>query len=338
MCPLIPRLPVDDIRVTGKTLKMVGIDILKRNAFNTLIEYKVKQGNVAWTVEPGPHGVWGPMVEHIDGKYTGTSRNAGYVSPSEWIENDYKVFLGHKIENDWGLVNATSWDKTTVVIDYQSYQKGHFIMTWQLPQVEPTELEVEPTELKAHHGKCARAHEECDPGGSGFKKIECCPGSSCARQIPAGEGGTYICVHDNQRPLPTPEPNSSPTPEPTPWPTHDPNACDFETCSFCQDIDIKGSSATQCVGGQCIHCHDPKNTATCEHPPPGPPPVYPSQTNCLAEHYWPAPPSPAPPGECARKHYECDPGGSGFKKIECCAGSKCYRQVPAGEGGTYICL
>jgi len=125
----------------GKTLKMVGIDILKRNAFNTLIEYKVKQGNVAWTVEPGPHGVWGPMVEHIDGKYTGTSRNAGYASPSEWIENDYKVFLGHKIENDWGLVNATSWDKTTVVIDYQSYQKGHFIMTWQLPQ----ESEVEPT-------------------------------------------------------------------------------------------------------------------------------------------------------------------------------------------------
>ena len=135
------EFPVDDIRVTGKTLKMVGIDIKKRNAFNTLIEYKVKQGNVAWTVEPGPHGVWGPMVEHIDGKYTGTSRNAGYASPSEWIENDYKVFLGHKIENDWGLVNATSWDKTTVVIDYQSYQKGHFIMTWQLPQdAQQTEL------------------------------------------------------------------------------------------------------------------------------------------------------------------------------------------------------
>merc|ERR1712166_1476515 len=143
----------------GKTLKMVGIKILKRNAFNTVIEYKVKQGNVAWTVEPGPQGVWGPMVEHIDGEYTGTSRNAGYASPSEWIENDYKVFLGHKIENDWGLVNATSWDKTTVVIDYQSYQKGHFIMTWQLPQ-EPVSSELSflggpmtaaPSRLTAKH-------------------------------------------------------------------------------------------------------------------------------------------------------------------------------------------
>merc|ERR1712166_698383 len=154
----------------GKTLKMVGIKILKRNAFNTLIEYKVKQGNVAWTVEPGPHGVWGPMVERIDGKYTGTSRNAGYASPSEWIESDYKVFLGHKIENDWGLVNATSWDKTTVVMDYQSYQKGHFIMTWQLPQ----EGEVEPTELSSSRpASCSKCSPIIDPTGAGSTTKEC---------------------------------------------------------------------------------------------------------------------------------------------------------------------
>ena len=41
---------------------------------------------------------------------------------------------------------------------------------------------------------------------------------------------------------------------------------------------------------------------------------------------------------CAGPHEHCDPGGSGFKKIDCCPGSKCYRQEPAGEGGSYICL
>ena len=112
---------------------MVGIDILKRNAFNTLIEYKVKTGNVSWTVEPGVQGVWGPMVEHIDGTYTGIAHNAGYVSPVMWIENDNKVILGHAIENDWGLTTVTSANDTTVVMDYRSYKKAHFIMTWALP-------------------------------------------------------------------------------------------------------------------------------------------------------------------------------------------------------------
>jgi len=115
-------------------MRMVGIDILKRNAFNTLIEYKVKTGNVLWTVEQGSHGVWGPMIEHIDGAYTGVSHNAGYASPTLWIENDNKNFLGHKIENDWGLINVLSANSTTVVIDYWSYKKARFIMTWVLQE------------------------------------------------------------------------------------------------------------------------------------------------------------------------------------------------------------
>jgi len=299
----------------GKTLKMVGIDILKRNAFNTLIEYKVKQGNVAWTVEPGPHGVWGPMVEHIDGKYTGTSRNAGYASPSEWIENDYKVFLGHKIENDWGLVNATSWDKTTVVIDYQSYQKGHFIMTWQLPQ----EGEVKPTELQA--SACMRPDMECNLRAD--QDYQCCAGSTCVDQ-PGGTGVLPgICVDPN------PEPKSSPTPEPT----YASNHCGFATCNTCDD------GQTQCVGAQCIDCHDPKNTATCEHPPPGPPPVYPSETNCLSRHYWP------PKTECTGDDYPCDPhrlGGPGRKGNPCCPGLVCTNRggpgIRGGPGEGFHCI
>merc|ERR1711957_776656 len=59
---------------------------------------------------------------------------------------------------------ATSWDKTTVVIDYQSYQKGHFIMTWQLPQ----EGEVEPTELSSSRpASCGKCSPIIDPSGAG---------------------------------------------------------------------------------------------------------------------------------------------------------------------------
>ena len=42
----------------GKTLRMVGIDILERNAFNTIIEIAVNTGKVLWTVEPGAQGVF----------------------------------------------------------------------------------------------------------------------------------------------------------------------------------------------------------------------------------------------------------------------------------------
>jgi len=248
----------------GKTLKMVGIDILKRNAFNTLIEYKVKQGNVAWTVEPGPHGVWGPMVEHIDGKYTGTSRNAGYASPSEWIENDYKVFLGHKIENDWGLVNATSWDKTTVVIDYQSYQKGHFIMTWQLPQ----EGEVEPTELSSSRpASCSKCSPIIDPTGAGqydkgvwVPKYINKPGVYVPNDDPAETNGfcvdcSYPSFHDQCkaagcaiRPPPPPPKYAS---------------CIAHYINGQQDCKVCGEHGKVCVNEKCIDCFAKENDDLC---------------------------------------------------------------------------
>ena len=74
------------------------------------------------------------MTEHINGKYTGASRNAGFVTPSVWIENDNKNFLGHKIANDWGLVTVISSNSTTLVVNYWSYKKAKFIMTWVLQE------------------------------------------------------------------------------------------------------------------------------------------------------------------------------------------------------------
>jgi len=71
---------------------------------------------------------------------------------------------------------------------------------------------------------------------------------------------------------------------------------------------------------------------------------YKSKPNSLADTVVPlVDPSPsflhaAANRRCAKPHEACDPGGSGFKKIECCAGSTCYEQVPAGQGGSYICL
>lgn len=116
----------------GKTLRMTGIVIEKRNAFNTLIEHEVKNGNVTWTVEKGPQGVCGDWVEHINGGYTGVAHMAGWVSRNEWIENDNKSIFGHKTANDWGVVTATSATSTTVVMKYWSYQKAKFTMTWTL--------------------------------------------------------------------------------------------------------------------------------------------------------------------------------------------------------------
>jgi len=40
--------------------------------------------------------------------------------------------------------------------------------------------------------QCANRDEACNPGGSGFKEIKCCPGDVCYEQVPAGSG--YICV------------------------------------------------------------------------------------------------------------------------------------------------
>merc|ERR1712166_751371 len=86
----------------GKSMLMTGIKIEKRNAFNTLIEHEVKTGKVIWTLKEGTDSVSGPWDEHINGKFTGTSRIAGWVSENGWIESDFKSLFKLKIENDWG--------------------------------------------------------------------------------------------------------------------------------------------------------------------------------------------------------------------------------------------
>jgi len=117
----------------GKTMRMTGIDIEERNAFNTLIETAVLTGTVLWTITPGPQsGLGGAWVEHINGAYTGVAHVAGYVSRTSWIENDNKSLFGHTIANDWGVVDAISVTTTTVVLRYWSYKKAKFTMTWQL--------------------------------------------------------------------------------------------------------------------------------------------------------------------------------------------------------------
>merc|ERR1711935_202288 len=282
-----------------------------------------KQGNVAWTVEPGPHGVWGPMVEHIDGKYTGTSRNAGYASPSEWIENDYKVFLGHKIENDWGLVNATSWDKTTVVIDYQSYQKGHFIMTWQLPQ----EGEVEPTELSSSRpASCSKCSPIIDPTGAGqydkgvwVPKYINKPGVYVPNDDPAETNGfcvdcSYPSFHDQCkaagcaiRPPPPPPKYAS---------------CIAHYINGQQDCKVCGEHGKVCVGtGSDSVCLD------CTHG------THVDKQRCqIGACLKP------PTRGCAKRTEGCQPFGGGFKIIECCAGSTCIEQSGSGQGQGYICV
>lgn len=116
----------------GKTLHMTGIDIIKRNAFNTIIETSVKTGIVLWTINPGAAGLVGPWTEHINGAYTGVSNVAGWESRSRWIENDNKHFLAFDIANDWGWVDIVSESETTLVMNYSSYKKSKFVMTWTL--------------------------------------------------------------------------------------------------------------------------------------------------------------------------------------------------------------
>jgi hypothetical protein len=116
----------------GKTMKMVGIAIEERNAFNTLIEHEVTTGTVLWTMNEGPSGVIGDWVEDINGKYTGVANTAGFVSRTSWIENDSKSLFGHSIENDWGLMDVVASNRSSVVIRYWSYQKAKFTMTWQI--------------------------------------------------------------------------------------------------------------------------------------------------------------------------------------------------------------
>lgn len=118
----------------GKTLKMTAIQILERNAFNTVIELSVNTGTVLWTIGTFPQGVCGDWVEHINGAYTGTAFTAGFVSSTKWIENDYKSVFGKTLANDWGIAEVLSANETTVVIKYWSYKKGKFVMTWTLQE------------------------------------------------------------------------------------------------------------------------------------------------------------------------------------------------------------
>jgi len=117
----------------GKTMQMTDINITERNDFNTLIEKSVKTGTVLWTVEAGPPGVFAIMEEHIDGKYTGVAYTAGWVSRNTWIEYDNKQIFGFlKIKYDWGIATAISATDATLILEYWSYLKGKFIMTWKL--------------------------------------------------------------------------------------------------------------------------------------------------------------------------------------------------------------
>jgi len=116
----------------GKTMKMTDIVIEERNAFNSLIEYSVRNGEVLWKVEKGPLNgkVMGPWTEVIDGTYTGVANVAGFASKTSWIEHDHKSKFGFKLAYDWGFVDVLSATETTVVMHYWSYKKAKFIMTW----------------------------------------------------------------------------------------------------------------------------------------------------------------------------------------------------------------
>ena len=110
-------------------------DSVASNAFNTLIELAVKSGSVLWTFEPGCcPGIVGDYVEHIHGTYTGRGSNAAWVTRTSWVENDNKQLYGKKVADDWGFVNATTATNATLVMKYESYKKGEFVMTWELPQ------------------------------------------------------------------------------------------------------------------------------------------------------------------------------------------------------------
>jgi len=117
----------------GKTLHMTGIDIIARNGFNSVIENAVNSGIVLWTINPGADdGLVGSWTEHINGGYTGKSNVAGWESRTRWIENDNKHFLFFDIADDWGWVDIVSESETTLVMNYSSYKKSKFVMTWTL--------------------------------------------------------------------------------------------------------------------------------------------------------------------------------------------------------------
>uniref|UniRef100_A0A7S1F868 Uncharacterized protein n=1 Tax=Noctiluca scintillans TaxID=2966 RepID=A0A7S1F868_NOCSC len=116
----------------GKTLKMTGIDIKERNTFNTVIELAVNTGTVLWTIQHGPQTAGGDWIETINGGYTGFAQTAGWVSKTQWLENDSKSFLGYKIKDDWGMITVLNVTENMVVMDYWSYLKSKFVMTWSL--------------------------------------------------------------------------------------------------------------------------------------------------------------------------------------------------------------
>jgi len=117
----------------GKTLRMTGIKIQQRNAFNTVIETAVNNGEVLWTLVEGERGIIDKWVEHINGGYTGTAHIAGWVSSTTFIENDVKSVFGQSFgTDDWGIVTVTDSTASSLTFQYQSYKKGRFIMEWTL--------------------------------------------------------------------------------------------------------------------------------------------------------------------------------------------------------------
>merc|ERR1719343_351626 len=115
-------------------MQMTNIQIEERNGFNTMIELIVKTGRVVWTIEKGPKTCLGDWVEKINGIYSGVAYTAGFISKNSWIEHDHKSFLGFNINQDWGINTVLTSTDTSIVMEYWSYKKGKFTMTWTMKE------------------------------------------------------------------------------------------------------------------------------------------------------------------------------------------------------------
>lgn len=123
--------------LAGRDIKIVDFSVIERNAINTAIEVICKTQSVVWTLQKGPGGIVGDMVEHVDGFYTGLSKTAGWVGPNSWVETDSKYMGSITTLNDWGINTIVDQTADSVTIMYWSMKKGKFSMRWQL-QAEPS--------------------------------------------------------------------------------------------------------------------------------------------------------------------------------------------------------
>merc|ERR1719336_3789922 len=107
-----------------------------------MIQAAMKMSRVLWTVNPGPHGIAGDLVEHIFGQKTGVTRYASWASPTTSLGYVQKEIMGHGIIDDWGVFQVRSLNDTTIVTDYNSEKMGEFVMTWVLMEDVGKEVAV----------------------------------------------------------------------------------------------------------------------------------------------------------------------------------------------------